>query len=56
LDQFEELSEELGSQEAAILSLMRHLKIDVESIKALLPDKLASFCNTKYEKIAAFST
>ncbi|KIM83241.1 hypothetical protein PILCRDRAFT_7198 [Piloderma croceum F 1598] len=54
LENFSELSKEMGSPEAAILSLMRFFSIEVDSIKSPLPDKLASFSNAEYEKIAPF--
>lgn len=54
VEKFSELSKRLGSPEAAILSLMRIFSIEVDSIKAPLPDKLTSFSNAEYAKIAPF--
>ena len=55
VENFSELSNKLGSPEAAILFLMRFFSIDVDSIKSPFPDKLASFSNAEYAKIALFS-
>lgn len=52
VEKFSELSKKLGSPEAAILSLMRFFSIEADSIKSPFPDKLASFSNAEYAKIA----
>jgi hypothetical protein len=54
VEKFGELSKKLGSPEAAILSLLRFYSIEFDSIKSPFPDKLASFSNAEYAKIAPF--
>jgi hypothetical protein len=54
VEKFSELSKKLGSPEAAVLSLMRFFSVEIDSIKSPFPDKLASFSNAEYAKIAPF--
>jgi hypothetical protein len=46
---FKELTKQSGSQEAAILSLLRYFKFDID---ALVPDNLL-VSNAEYERIAS---
>lgn len=55
--QLNSMTQQLGSREAAILWVMRHLNVDLKTLNENLeqtPDNLVSFSHAKYGKIAPF--